>query len=92
MRRVLLSGMAVLLVTLLFATAAGARPHTDHLSRYGGKLTVTATYHPKSNQTVCVLRDKRVKKEAADPHLWHNRWRMKGKYSAEDCLRAWVQQ
>jgi hypothetical protein len=92
LRRLLLLGMAVLLVTLLLATAADARPHTDHLSRYGGKLTVTATYHPKSNQTVCDLRDKRIKKKAADPNLWHNRWRVKGKSSAEDCLRAWIQQ
>jgi hypothetical protein len=64
----------------------------DHLSRYHGKLQVNAIYQPTNNRTVCDLRDYRLKKKAADPNLWHNRWRMSGKHSAKDCLEAWLQQ
>jgi len=82
-----------LLSTLLFVSVARAsEAHADRLSRFHGKLKVTATYQPKNNRTLCEMRDKRIKKNASDSSLRHSHWRMKGKYSAKDCLEAWLQQ
>ena len=90
---VLLLTAAVMLAAVpLTALPAGAAPKVDRLERFNGKLVVTATYHPKSNRTVCDMRDRRIKKGSSAYHIRHNRWRMKGNYSAEGCLRAWVQQ
>jgi hypothetical protein len=88
LRKFMLFTTLVLFGALLFASVAYAA-HTDHLSHFHSKLTVTATYQPKSNRTVCDLRDRRIK---GHPNFSYPRWHMPGKYSAENCLRAWVQQ
>ena len=94
MRRcaLLLMGLVLVGTLLLTSVAYAHQARTDQLSRFHGKLQVTATYYHKTNRTVCDLRDYRSKYKGADRGLWHSHWRMKGKLSAKDCLEAWLQQ